>query len=112
MAQILRHFDIVAIQEVVAKDPAGAQAVARLVDALNRTGYQWDYRISDPTKSPSVYMSARYAFLWKPSRVAIQHRAFLDKERVKNEASKRLAREARGVNLRNSGGRWRACAVG
>ncbi|HLS10608.1 MAG TPA: endonuclease/exonuclease/phosphatase family protein [Flavobacteriaceae bacterium] len=81
MAQILRHFDIVAIQEVVAKDPAGAQAVARLVDALNRTGSQWDYRISNPTKSPSVYMSERYAFLWKPSRVAIQYRAFLDKER-------------------------------
>ena len=42
MAQILRHFDIIAIQEVVAKDPAGAQAVARLVDALNRMGFQWD----------------------------------------------------------------------
>ena len=81
MAQILRHFDIIAIQEVVAKDPAGAQAVARLVDALNRMGFQWDYRISNPTKSPSVYMSERYAFIWKPSRVAIQHRAFLDSER-------------------------------
>ena len=81
MAQILRHFDIVAIQEVVAKDPAGAQAVARLVDALNRMGSQWDYRVSNPTRSPSPYMSERYAFLWKPSRVAIQHRAFLDKER-------------------------------
>lgn len=81
MAQILRHFDMVAIQEVVAKDPAGAQAVARLVDALNRMGFQWDYRISNPTKSPSVYMSERYAFLWKTSRVAIQHRAFLDSER-------------------------------
>ena len=81
MAQILRHFDMVAVQEVVAKDPAGAQAVARLADALNRMGFQWDYRISNPTKSPSVYMSERYAFLWKTSRVAIQHRAFLDEER-------------------------------
>lgn len=81
MAEILRNFDIIAIQEVVAKDPAGAQAVARLVDALNRMGFQWDYRISDPTRSPSVYISERYAFIWKPSRVTIQHRAFLDSER-------------------------------
>lgn len=81
MAQILRHADIVAIQEVVAKDPAGAQAVARLADALNRTGAQWDYQVSDPTESPSVYISERYAYLWKPSKVQIQHRAFLDSER-------------------------------
>lgn len=81
MAQILRHADIVAVQEVVAKDPAGAQAVARLADALNRTGAQWDYQVSDPTQSPSVYISERYAYLWKPSRVQIQHRAFLDSER-------------------------------
>lgn len=81
MAQILRHYDMVAIQEVVAKDPAGAQAVARLADALNRMGFQWDYQVSNPTKSPSVYISERYAFLWKTSRVAIQNRAFLDSDR-------------------------------
>lgn len=81
MAQILRHYDMVAIQEVVAKDPAGAQAVARLADALNRMGSKWDYQVSNPTKSPSVYISERYAFLWKTSRVAIQNRAFLDSER-------------------------------
>lgn len=81
MAQILRHYDMVAIQEVVAKDPAGAQAVARLADALNRMGFKWDYQVSNPTKSPSVYISERYAFLWKTSRVAIQNRAFLDSER-------------------------------
>lgn len=81
MAQLLRHYDIVAIQEVVAKDPAGAQAVARLADALNRMGAQWDYQVSNPTKSPSVYISERYAFLWKTSKVSIQHRAFLDEER-------------------------------
>jgi len=81
MAQILKDFDIVAIQEVVAKDPAGAQAVARLADALNRTGAAWDYQVSNSTISPSVYISERYAFLWKTSKVDIQHRAFLDKER-------------------------------
>jgi len=80
IANILRDFDIVAIQEVVAKDPAGAQAVAKIADELNRMGYKWDYQISDPTKSPSVYVSERYAFLWKTSKVSLVHRAYLDKE--------------------------------
>lgn len=80
IANILRDFDMVAIQEVVAKDPAGAQAVAKIVDELNRMGSKWDYQISDPTKSSSVYISERYAFLWKTSKVSIIHRAYLDKE--------------------------------
>lgn len=80
IANILRDFDMVAIQEVVAKDPAGAQAVAKIADELNRMGSQWDYQISDPTKSPSVYISERYAFLWKTSKVSLIHRAYLDKE--------------------------------
>lgn len=80
IANILRDFDMVAIQEVVAKDPAGAQAVAKIVDELNRMGSKWDYQISDPTKSPSIYISERYAFLWKTSQVSIIHRAYLDKE--------------------------------
>lgn len=80
IANILRDFDIVTIQEVVAKDPAGAQAVARIADELNRMGSQWDYQVSDPTKSPSVYISERYAYLWKPSRVSLVHRAYLDEQ--------------------------------
>src|SRR5690554_6319301 len=80
IATILKDFDIVAIQEVVAKDPAGAQAVAKIADELNRMGYKWDYQVSDPTKSPSANMSERYAFLWKTSRVSIVHRAYLDEE--------------------------------
>ncbi|GGG52251.1 endonuclease/exonuclease/phosphatase family protein [Bizionia arctica] len=80
MANILKDFDIVAIQEVVAKHPAGAQKVAQLADELNRKGAKWDYRISDPTKSPSSHMSERYAFIWKTSKVSIQGRPFLDAE--------------------------------
>lgn len=80
IANILRDFDLVAIQEVVAKDPAGAQAVARIADELNRMGSKWDYQVSDPTKSPSVYISERYAFLWKTSKINMVHRAFLDKD--------------------------------
>lgn len=80
IAKILRNFDLVAIQEVVAKDPAGAQAVAKIVDELNRMGSKWSYQISNPTKSPSVYMSERYAYLWKTSKVSLLKKAYLDKD--------------------------------
>ncbi|WP_159020636.1 endonuclease/exonuclease/phosphatase family protein [Algibacter sp. L3A6] len=78
IAEIIGDFDIVAIQEVVGKDPAGAQAVAKIADELNRMGSKWDYRVSDPTKSPSAYISERYAFLWKTSKVSLSGRAYLD----------------------------------
>lgn len=67
MASMLRGFDMVAVQEVVA-GVGGAPAVARLADALNRTGSKWDYSTSDPT-SGTPGSSERYAFLWKTSRV-------------------------------------------
>jgi len=71
IAQLIRHADIVAIQEVVAKHPGGAQAVGRLVDQLNRMGAKWDSRISEPTHSSSSHKSERYAFLWKTSKITI-----------------------------------------
>lgn len=80
MAKILRDFDVVAIQEVVAKDPAGAKVVATIADELNRLGNQWDYRVSDPTQSPSSYISERYAFLWKRNKVRLLNRPYLDKD--------------------------------
>jgi endonuclease/exonuclease/phosphatase family metal-dependent hydrolase len=79
IAQVIRHADLVAIQEVVAMDHEGAKAVARLCDHLNRLGSKWDYAISDPTKSPSPYMSERYAYLWKTSSLQVIGRPFLDK---------------------------------
>jgi len=79
IANILKDYDILAIQEVVAKDPAGAQAVARLNDALNRKGTKWDYRISDITSS-SAYKAERYAFIWKTSKLAIIGEAWLEKK--------------------------------
>ena len=80
MVEVLRDYDLVAVQEVVAKDPAGAQKVALLADLLSRTGAQWDYRVSDPTQSPSSHISERYAFLWKPSRLTLLGRPYLDRE--------------------------------
>lgn len=63
----VKNYDIIAIQEVVA-GCGGAQAVAKLVDALNRKGLKWDYCVSDPTTS-SVYKTERYAFIWKTGQV-------------------------------------------
>jgi deoxyribonuclease-1-like protein len=76
MAKSLRSFDIIAIQEVVA-GPGGAQAVAKLSDALNRTGSKWDYRVSEPTNS-SPYKSERYAYLWKTSQIKLIGKPWLD----------------------------------
>ncbi len=78
IANIIRDADIVAIQEVVAKHPGGAQSIGRLGEALNRMGAKWDYRISDPTISPVKGQSERYAFLWKTSVLDMIHRPFLD----------------------------------
>lgn len=80
MAEILRDYDLVAIQEVVGKDPAGAKAVATLADLLDRKGADWDYRVSNPTRSPSSHISERYAFLWKTSRLRMKSPPYLDQE--------------------------------
>ncbi|MEL7534016.1 MAG: endonuclease/exonuclease/phosphatase family protein [Bacteroidota bacterium] len=78
MVQIMRQYDIVLIQEVVAKDPAGVQKVAAIVQELDRTGSNWDYRVSDPTNSPSSNMSERYAFLWNTAKISLVNRPYLD----------------------------------
>ena len=77
MAQSLQDADLVAIQEVVA-GYGGSQAIARLVDALNRKGARWDYRISDPTSS-TPQTREKYAFLWKSRRVKLMGRPSLEK---------------------------------
>lgn len=78
VANTLKTYDIIAIQEVVA-GYGGVQAVARLADALNRTGSKWDYTISDPTSS-GAYKTERYAFLWKTSLIKKIGAAWLEKK--------------------------------
>jgi endonuclease/exonuclease/phosphatase family metal-dependent hydrolase len=78
VAKTVKDFDIVLIQEVVAKDPGGVQAVGRLGDALNRLGAKWEYRISDATSGENSFKRERYAFLWKPSRVKLLGRPWLE----------------------------------
>jgi len=76
MAAVLKNYDVVAIQEVVA-GLGGAAAVARLHDALNRTGSKWDYTVSDPTTG-STYKTERYAYLWKTTSLKIKGKAWLE----------------------------------
>lgn len=78
IANSIRDYDIIAIQEVVAGH-GGAQAVAQLADELNRMGNKWDYTISDPTSS-SAYKTERYAFIWKTSKLKIIGKPWLEKK--------------------------------
>ncbi len=75
IAEILRDYDIIAIQEVVA-GYRGSQAVARPADELNRKGSKWDYSISYATKSPK-YKTEKYAFLWKTSKLKVVEKGAL-----------------------------------
>ncbi len=78
IAKTIKDYDIVALQEVVA-GAGGAQAVAKLAEALNRMGFKWDYVVSNPTSS-SAYKTERYAFLWKTSKVKKIGEAWLEKK--------------------------------
>jgi deoxyribonuclease-1-like protein len=77
IANTLKDADIIALQEIVA-GYGGAQAVAKLVDELNRKGSKWDYAISDPTSS-TPGKKERYAFIWKTYKVKKIGKAWLEK---------------------------------
>jgi endonuclease/exonuclease/phosphatase family metal-dependent hydrolase len=76
MAHILKEFDVVALQEIVA-GAEGAKAVIKLVDELETTGFKWSYSISNPTIG-NKQKRERYAFLWKPSKVKQIGKPWLD----------------------------------
>lgn len=78
IANTVKDYDIIAIQEVVAGH-GGSQAIARLADELNRKGAKWEYTISDPTTS-SAYKTERYAYLWKTSKVNKIGNAWLEQK--------------------------------
>ena len=79
IANTIKAFDVIAIQEVVA-GYGGLQAVVRLSDALNRKGNKWDYIISDPTSSNNSYKVERNAFIWKTSKLKKVGDAWLEKK--------------------------------
>ena len=76
IANTVKDYDIVALQEVVAGE-GGAQTVAQLAAELNRKGAKWDYTISNPTSS-SAYKTERYAYLWKTSRARLKGKPWLE----------------------------------
>ena len=78
IADTIKNYDIIAIQEVVA-GYGGAQAVARLAVELNLKGAEWDYTISHPTSS-SAYKTERYAFIWRTSKVKQIGKAWLEQK--------------------------------
>ncbi len=80
VADVLKEFDVVALQEIVSGF-GGTQAVAKLADALNRKGAKWDYVVSDPTES-TPYATERYAYLWKTARVKQAGKGWLDQNYV------------------------------
>jgi deoxyribonuclease-1-like protein len=77
IANAIKSYDIIAIQEVVA-GYGGAKAVSRLVAILNDKGSKWDYIISNPTTSTNPSSRERYAFIWKPSIVKKTGNCWLD----------------------------------
>ena len=79
IANTIKGFDVIAIQEVVA-GYGGAQAVARLHAALNRNESNWDYVVSNPTSSANDYKVERYACIWKTSRLKKVGDAWLDQQ--------------------------------
>jgi deoxyribonuclease-1-like protein len=78
IANTVKEYDIIAIQEVVAGN-GGAQAVARLAEALNQKGAKWDYRISEPTSS-NTHGTERYAFIWKTNKLKLKGKPWLEQK--------------------------------
>ena len=77
IAKTVKDFDLVCIVEVVS-GRGGAEAVARLADELNRSGWKWDYSVSHSTSSTGGG-SERYACLWKSARLKKIGEAMLEK---------------------------------
>ncbi len=77
IADEIKDYDIVVIQEVVA-GYGGAQAVAKLNTALNNKGFKWDYEVSNITTAKNPDEKERYAFLWKTSKVKLAAKPWLE----------------------------------
>ncbi len=77
MADMLKDYDIIAVQEISTK-LSGPRAIVKLNEQLNLRGDKWDYVISDPTSGTG---SERYAYLWKKGRTKLSGRTWLAKAR-------------------------------
>ncbi|MWB96848.1 endonuclease [Flavobacterium sp. GA093] len=78
IANIIKDYDIICVQEVVAVS-GGAPAVAQLANILSQKGSKWGYTVSDPTSS-SAYKKERYAFIWKTKKIKLKGNPWLEKK--------------------------------
>lgn len=67
IAEIMRDFDLVAIQEVVTSF-YGSRAASKLEDQLDRKGNDWEHTVSHST---SGYNTERYAIFWNKSKLKL-----------------------------------------
>jgi endonuclease/exonuclease/phosphatase family metal-dependent hydrolase len=70
MAEMTRNTHILVILEVSTSE-AGARAIARLADNLNRKGKKWDYIVSDASSGNG---SERVGVLWQPGVATAKRR--------------------------------------
>ena len=81
IADLLRNYDIIAVQEV-STQISGPRAITKLNEELSRKGAKWDYVISDPTSGEGA---ERYAYLWRTEKVKLLGRPWLVKAKGLDE---------------------------
>ena len=85
IAQVVSHFDVVAIQEI----HAGGIPVQRLVDLINASGGRYAATVSEPIRTEDSNYSESYAYVWDDSRIRlVQNSAY-----VVHDNHKRMDRE-------------------
>ncbi|HIP49143.1 MAG TPA: hypothetical protein EYG92_09295 [Lutibacter sp.] len=70
IASVITEYDVVAMQQIDAQEHSAEKALAQLIIALNKKGFDWSYTLSQPTKAKSS-SKERYAFLWKTNKVNV-----------------------------------------
>ena len=79
IAALVTSYDVLAIQEVVAGF-GGPQAVARLINKLNRKGSKWDFLVSSSTSGTSAHKAERYAFIYKTAKLKLVGKPWLEQK--------------------------------
>lgn len=78
IANIIKDYDVIAIQEVVAKT-GGVKAVSDLINILNEIDQptEWNGVVSQITSGDNAQENERYAFIWNESKIKKVGQAWL-----------------------------------
>lgn len=87
IAALIKDFDLIAIQELVASDE-GPYAVRKIVKALNNENNQWLYTISSSTTSDNPQENERYAYIFKKQKIKL-----LEKKELSFEYKTNITKE-------------------